>query len=226
MKKCGSLFSHVFSKSCLPLQVLATTIAAANYSISMLCALNFLAHNSTRPVWIIIIPSWRHGNLMKENRKPINHQPSRLCWNQYTLPTKPAFLPKYWCGEAFRGRYDFLVQHEVRWWLSQTFFNGATSYQQLSRGKAFKNAKVQRNLPVCKVFNWNEAVIFTCQHRKDGLKTLLHLQNDKPPPHRPAKHKAILQWRGSLAWLGWTVEGLINVSKNTSLQRCLQGNMP
>lgn len=103
----------VFSKSCLPPQVLATTIATANYSISMYCALNFLAHNSTLPVWIIIFPpSWRHGNLMKENRKPINHQPSRLCWNQYTLPTKPVFLPTYWWGEAFQGRYDFLVQHE------------------------------------------------------------------------------------------------------------------
>ena len=119
-KKCGSLF---YLKSCLPPHEHATTIATANFSISMHCALNFLAHNSTLPVWIIIfLPSWRHGNLMKENRKPINHQPSRLCWNQYTLPTKPAFLPKYWWGEALQGRYDFLVQHEVRWWLSQTFF--------------------------------------------------------------------------------------------------------
>ena len=63
----------VFSKSCLALQVLATTIATANFSISMLCALNFLAHNSTLPVWTIIIPpSWRHGNLMKEKPSIVN----------------------------------------------------------------------------------------------------------------------------------------------------------
>lgn len=82
---------------------------------------------------------------------------------------KSPWLPKYWWGEALQWRYDLisstclcLVQQEVRCGEVE-LFNGATSYQQLSQGKAFKNANVQRNLPVCKVFTWNEAVIFTCQ---------------------------------------------------------------
>lgn len=55
--------------------------------------------------------------------KPINHQPSRLCWNQYTLPTKPAFLPKYWLRWSLSGN-DMISWYNmrVRWWLSQTFF--------------------------------------------------------------------------------------------------------
>ena len=47
---------HCFLKVMLAPQVRATTAATANDSISMHCALNFLAHNSTLPVWIIIIP--------------------------------------------------------------------------------------------------------------------------------------------------------------------------